>query len=547
MLNRRHILHHMSLPVTDTDVTDTTAARSVEILIIGGGFSGIGAAVRLLQNGFHDLLIVDRGDDVGGTWRDNHYPGAACDVPSQLYSLSFAPNRRWTRSFSTQPEIQRYLQNVARTHGLHDHFVGGCEVQRLEWDERAQLWRATTSRGRFDAKFVVGAIGALVEPNLPDIPGIESFEGDVFHSARWNHDVALDGKRVALIGTGASAIQIGPQVAGKVAKLDVYQRTAPWIMPRLDRRYTRPERAIYRAVPGATRIARLGVYLSRETQAFGMTRHPTVLRGMELLGRGFIRTRISDAKTRKAVTPNFRLGCKRILISNTWYPMLNRPNVELVTDGIAEVRPDAIVTRDGVVREVDAIIVATGFHVTDSPVFDAIIGPDGRSLAEVFDTEGMKGYKGTTIHGFPNLFLMVGPNTGLGHTSMVYMIESQLNYLVDAMKTIRRHKLRSLDVTKNAQDAFNADIQQRMASTIWTNGGCSSWYMDKHGNISTLWPGYTFEYRAITKSFDPEAYAIVGPATTPAPLTSTDVPTAVAPDATGTAGAANPSNLEVSQ
>lgn len=501
-------------PVTDNAVA-ATAVRTAEVVIIGGGFSGMGAAIKFLQKGIRDLVILDRGRDVGGTWRDNSYPGAACDVPSQLYSFSFAPNKQWSRSFSTQPEIERYLQRVARENNLHDYLVGECSAQRIEWHEPTQRWHVHTDRGLFIGRFVVGAVGPLCEPNLPDIPGIESFEGEIFHSARWNHDVPLDGKRVALIGTGASAIQIGPQVAPIVEHLDVFQRTAPWIEPRVDRPYTRAERLAYRYIPGATKLARLGVYLSRETQAFGMTRHPAALRGLEVLSKAFIRAQISDRQTRKAVTPNYRLGCKRILISNAWYPMLNRPNVDLVTDGIAEVRPDAIVTRDGAVRKVDAIIVATGFHVTDSPVFESIIGADGRSLAQVFEDQGMQAYKGMTVHGFPNLFLMIGPNTGLGHTSMVYMIESQLNYLTDAMVTARRHNLRRLDVTAEAQRVYNEKLQERMKPTIWLGGGCSSWYKDKHGNVTTLWPDFTFKFRDITRAFDPEAYSIDGPASAP--------------------------------
>ena len=498
-------------PVTDTTAAaQPTAVRTVEVVVIGAGFSGMGAAIKFLKKGIRDLVILDRGRDVGGTWRDNSYPGAACDVPSQLYSFSFAPNKQWSRSFSTQPEIERYLQKVAREYKLQDYFVGETSVERAVWDEDSHRWHVHTNRGLYIGRFLVGAVGPLCEPNLPDIAGIESFEGEIFHSARWNHDVPLDGKRVALIGTGASAIQIGPKVAPLVERLDVYQRTAPWIAPRVDRPYTRAEKLAYRYIPGATRLARLGVYLSRETQAIGMTRQPAALRALELVSKAFVRAQVSDPKLRKAVTPNYRLGCKRILISNTWYPTLSRPNVDLVTDGIAEVRPHAIVTTDGTVREVDAIIVATGFHVTDSPVFGSIIGSGGRSLADVFDEHGMQGYKGMTMHGFPNLFLMIGPNTGLGHTSMVYMIESQLNYLTDAMVTARRYGLQRVEVTAEAQDEYNVGIQERMKQTIWVNGGCSSWYKDKHGNVTTLWPDFTFEFRKITRAFDPEAYAIGG-------------------------------------
>ncbi|MCG5434039.1 NAD(P)/FAD-dependent oxidoreductase [Mycobacterium sp. MYCO198283] len=481
--------------------------RHVPIIIVGSGFSGLGAAIRLDQAGHRDFLVLERGGDVGGTWRDNTYPGAACDVPSHLYSYSFALNPDWTRSFSSQPEIQSYIRGVAQRYGVLDRHLFHCEVTRAAWHDDEQRWHVQSTAGAFTSDVLIGGVGALAEPSLPDIDGIEGFRGEIFHSARWNHDADLTGKRVAVIGTGASAIQIVPAIVDRVARLDVYQRTAPWLLPRFDRRFTRAERWMFRHVPGATRIARAGIYAARETQVVGLAKQPALMKGFELLSRAKIRAEIKDPELRRKVTPNFRIGCKRMLISNEWYPALDRDHVELVTDGIAKITENAIVSADGTAREVDAIIVATGFHVTDSPTFERICGRDGRSLADTFADGGMRAYKGATVANFPNMFLLVGPNTGLGHSSMVYMIESQLNYVVDAITTMKRRGLRVVEVTREAQDAYNEDLQRRLRGTVWMTGRCASWYLDAHGNNTTLWPDFTFRFRQQTRRFDLPAYA----------------------------------------
>lgn len=493
---------------TATQPKDTapSKARHADIIIIGSGFAGLGTAIKLDQAGHRDFLVLERGEEVGGTWRDNSYPGAACDVPSQLYSFSFALNSEWSRSFSQQPEIQAYIRGVAASSGVLDRHLFGTEVIGASWDAPAALWRVSTNRGEFTANIVVSGVGALCEPALPDIKGIGDFAGEVFHSSRWNHDYDLAGKRVAVIGTGASSIQIVPSIAGEVAHLDVYQRTAPWVLPRADREYTAIERFAYRRVPGYQRLARAGVYALRETQVLGLTRMPSMLKPLQISAAGNIRKGIKDPALRKKVTPAFRMGCKRMLISNTYYPALARPNVELVTDPIAEIRADSVVTKDGTVREVDALIVATGFHVTDSPTFEVIRGKSGATLAEAWDRVGMQGYKGTTVPDFPNMFFLVGPNTGLGHSSMVYMIESQINYVVDAVATIKRHGLAAVEVRGDVSADYNRQIQERLKPSVWMTGGCGSWYLDKHGNNTTLWPGHTFEFRRITKKFDLAAY-----------------------------------------
>lgn len=481
----------------------------VSIAIIGSGFSGLGAAIRLDEAGHRDFLVFERGNDVGGTWRDNTYPGAACDVPSHLYSYSFALNPDWTRSFSAQPEIEDYLRGVAQRANVLDRHVFGCEVRRTAWNPEKSHWELATARGGYTADILIAGFGSLAEPSLPAIPGIESFAaagGDLFHSAQWNHDTDLAGKRVAVIGTGASAIQIVPAIVDRVTHLDVYQRTAPWLLPRFDRAFTAPERWAFRNVPGYLRLARAGIYAGRETQVVGLAKNPNLMKGFELLSRAKIRREIKDPELRRRVTPNFRIGCKRMLISNDWYPALDRDHVDLITDGIKEIDGRRIVTADGTVREVDALVVATGFHVTDSPMFDTVCGADGASLTQKFADKGMRAYKGTTIAGYPNMFVLVGPNTGLGHSSMVYMIESQINYVVDAVTTMRRDGLRTVEVKQHALDGYNDRLQKALAGSVWMNGKCASWYLDAHGNNTTLWPDFTFRFRRQTRRFDIDAY-----------------------------------------
>lgn len=497
----------MSRKVTDKAVAGRPA-RHAKTIIIGSGFAGLGLAVRLTQQGRNDFLVLERGSDVGGTWRDNTYPGAACDVPSHLYSYSFALNPNWSRSFSRQGEIQQYIQDVSKRYDVRDKHIFDCDVTSARWNDETALWEIESTKGSFTANTVVSAVGALCEPALPDIKGIGEFEGEIFHSARWNHDADLTGKRVAIIGTGASAIQIVPAIAPKVGHLDVYQRTAPWLLPRLDRPYTKAERLAFKHVPGLQRLSRAAIYAARETQVVGLAKVPALMQLFEAIAKAKLRYEIRDPQLRAKVTPNFRIGCKRMLISNDYYPALSRPNVDVVTDGIAEVRANSIVTEDGTEREIDALIVATGFHVTDSPTYNTIAGRDGRTLAEVFDEIGQQGYKGSAIANYPNLFFLLGPNVGLGHTSMVYMIESQINYIADALATIDRLDLRTVEVRRDVQDAYNADLQAKLAGSVWLTGGCSSWYLDKHGNNTTLWPDFTFEFRRLTKTFDVAAYDI---------------------------------------
>jgi len=484
-----------------------TLPSHVSTLIVGAGFAGVGAAIKLDEAGERDWVAIDRGHDVGGTWRDNTYPGAACDVPSQLYSFSFA-RHDWSSSYSPQAAIFDYLRRTAREAGILDRFHFGTELLGADWDEAAQHWLVQTSAGDVLAENVILGVGGLSEPKLPDIEGIDSFQGTLFHSARWDHSVDLTGKRVAVIGTGASAIQIIPELQKVAGHVDVYQRTAHWVIPRNDRTYSRLERLALRHVPGLQAAYRQAVYLSKEATVPVFLGSALAARPARALALKNIRKHIADPELRAKVTPRFQIGCKRILISDAYYPALAADNVEVVTDGIAKITGDAIVTTDGTERPIDVLVVATGFFTTDLPVAHIVRGRGGVSLAELWGSRSMEAYKGTTFHGYPNLFQMVGPNVTLSHSSMVYMIESQVAYVVDAIRSRRARGLGPIEPTQPAQDAWNADLQSRMRDTVWTTGGCSSWYLDEHGRNTVLWPRSTFTFRRLLSKFDLDAYAV---------------------------------------
>ncbi|MET3859598.1 cation diffusion facilitator CzcD-associated flavoprotein CzcO [Dietzia sp. 2505] len=490
---------------------------TVDVLVVGAGFSGLGAAIRLTEDGVDDLIVVERGADVGGTWRDNSYPGAACDVPSHLYSYSFALNPGWSRAFSPQGEIYDYIRRVTHDTGVREKIRFGVEVTAARFDETRGRWAVSTTAGEYDARVLVLGVGALCEPRLPEIEGIDDFAGPVFHTARWDHSVPLAGRRVAVIGTGASAIQVVPSIAPTVEHLDVYQRTAPWVLPRIDREYPGFERALYRRVPGLQRAVRALQYASREFQVVGLTRTRAALAPIKAIGRAHLALSVRDPELRRTLTPNFEIGCKRILLSNSWYRALTRQNVDVVTTPISRVTEGGIVTADGAEHPADVLVVATGFHVTDSPFFERVRDAAGRRLADKWSSEGMEAYKGTTVAGYPNLFVLVGPATGLGHSSMIYMIESQLNYLVDAIRTMRDRGLQTVEVREAVQNAYNRELRENTGETVWVTG-CKSWYLDAKGNAPAVWPDFTFSYRNQTREFDLSAYrrtAIDQPAAMP--------------------------------
>jgi cation diffusion facilitator CzcD-associated flavoprotein CzcO len=490
-----------------------TAPVRTRVLIVGTGFAGLGMAIRLKQAGIDDFVVLERAGEVGGTWRDNTYPGAACDVPSNLYSFSFAPNPGWSRSFSPQGEIQEYLCRVATDFGVRPHIRFDHEVLGAAWDETDRRWRVRTGAGEFEAEVFVSATGALSDPAIPPLPGLDRFEGRVFHSARWDHDHDLTGKRVAVVGTGASAIQFVPQIQPRVGRLTVFQRTPPWVLPRWDRAFRPAEQWAFRHVPGVQRLARAGIYWGREQMVAGFVAAPNLMRAAERLARRHLRRSVPDPLLRAKLTPGYRIGCKRILISNDYLPALAQPNVDVVDAGLVEVRPRSVVAADGTEHEVDTIIFGTGFHVTDIPVADRIVGRGGVTLKDRW-VDGVKAYKGTAVAGFPNLFLLVGPNTGLGHSSQVFMIESQIAYAVDAVRHIERTG-ETVEVRDESETAWDGGVQRAMGRTVWTTGGCASWYLDERGRNTTLWPGTTWRFRRQTARFDPAAYRIIEPVARP--------------------------------
>jgi cation diffusion facilitator CzcD-associated flavoprotein CzcO len=486
-----------------------TEREHVRVAVVGSGFGGLGAAVRLRREGITDFVVLERADGVGGTWRDNSYPGCACDVPSHLYSFSFAPNPDWPRSFSGQEHIRAYLEHVTDVFGLRPHIRFDAEVRRMTWNGERLCWDIDTSSGSLSADVVVSATGPLSDPRIPDVPGLDSFPGKVFHSARWDHDYDLRGKRVAMVGTGASAIQIVPSIQPEVARLTLFQRTPPWVLPRVDRAISPAERALHRTLPVTARLRRGLLWSIRELQVQAFTKHPAELGFVEQLARRNMARAIKDPALRAKLTPDYRIGCKRILLSSDYYPALARPNVDVVASGLTEVRGSTAVAADGSEAEVDAIVFGTGFRVTDMPIAERVVGADGRTLAEAWK-DGMEALRGASAPGFPNWMTIIGPNTGLGNSSMIFIIESQLNYMADFLRQVSVLGGRvALDARPAAVDTWNRKVQERMERTVWSTGGCTSWYQDANGRNTTIWPGTTSEFRRATRRVDLAEYDVL--------------------------------------
>ncbi len=485
-------------------------AEHAKIIIAGGGFSGLAAAIRLKQKGEHDFIVLERAEEIGGVWQLNTYPGCTCDVPSHLYSLSFAPNPEWTHTYSPQPEIRDYLTRLAEEFGIRPHIQTGVGVQSAAWSEDNQRWTIETNAGDYTGSVFISAVGPLTEPKLPEVPGLPEFEGKLMHSARWDHGYDLAGKRVASIGTGASAIQYVPEIVDEVAQLHVFQRTPPWVMPHGNRPITDLERALYRRLPAAQQLVRSGVYASREILVLGMAKDPRLLGLLEKLSRAHMRKSISDPELLEKVTPHYTIGCKRIVPSNQWYPALARPNVELITSGLSEVRAGSVVAANGVEREVDTIILGTGYHVTDIPFASHVRGRDGAVLQDVWQGSP-RAYLGTSIPGFPNFFMLLGPNTGLGHSSMVYMIESQVDHVVGAIAAMDGADAAVIEVRPEIHERYNRAVDGRMPGTVWEIGGCSSFYIDRTGRNATIWPDWTWRFRRLARRSPGDAYHLTSP------------------------------------
>ena len=484
--------------------TAASTSSIVEVAIVGTGFAGLCMAISLKKEGQNDFIVIERAASVGGTWRDNSYPGAACDVPSHLYSFSFEPNPDWSRKYPTQPELRAYLEDVASKHNLLPHIRFNSKFEGAVWDEAAQLWSITTSKETIRAKKLVCGNGGLAEPKLPDIKGVETFKGKTFHSSAWDHSYDLAGKRVAVIGTGASSIQFVPEIAAKVGRLDVYQRSPNWIIPRPDRAYSQREKNIFRRVPALRRAHRNAIFWEHEARVLGLVVNPRLMKVFQKVAEKHIGKQVANPVLRKQVTPDYTIGCKRILISNDWYPAVSRPNVALLTEGIQEIRENAIVTADGTVREVDCIIFGTGFYATENPIADVITGKNGQKLSSAW-ANGEEAYLGTLVNGFPNLFFIVGPNTGLGHSSMVFMIETQVRYIMKLLGFLKDAGGSTVEVKPEVQAGYNEGLQQKLRGSIWSTG-CKSWYQHKNGKITALWPSFAYAFRRRVEKFRPDDY-----------------------------------------
>jgi cation diffusion facilitator CzcD-associated flavoprotein CzcO len=480
--------------------------RTPSVTVVGAGFGGVGMAAQLLRAGLHDVTVLERGNRVGGVWAANTYPGAACDVPASLYSYSFAPKTDWTRRYPPQAEIRDYLEDVARRSGVHERIRFGVEVTDARFDDARARWVLTLADGRtHETVVLVTACGQLSRPAVPPIPGRETFAGTAFHSSGWRHHHDLTGRRVAVVGTGASAIQFVPHVAGRAASTTLFQVDAPHVIPKPDRPYSPRLRAAFRRVPGLLALNRAATYAQYEARALGFTRWPGLMNLIDRQAKGHLATQVADPELRARLRPQGVPGCKRILLSDDYYPALAGPSVEVVMSAIAGIRPSAVVTADGREHPVDTIIWGTGFRATEFLVPMTVTGADGRNLRTEW-RDGAEAYLGITVAGFPNLFLLYGPNTNLGHNSIVYMLESQIRYVVQAVRRLAAGAA-TVEVRPEVQRRFVDWVQRRIHETVWDRG-CTSWYRTASGRNTTNWPDFTFAYRARTRRFDPSDYVV---------------------------------------
>lgn len=479
-----------------------TPAVDVDVLVVGAGFAGLLAAIKLKARGDLRFEVLEKAADLGGTWLANRYPGAACDVPSHLYSYSFAPNPNWSRSFSTSEEIWRYLDDCAARYDIRRHIRFDTPVTALRWHAQDGIWSVTTGGGQVRrARCVILGTGALSRPALPDVPGLDAFSGPVFHSARWNHDCPLDGKTVAIVGSGASAIQFLPRVAERAARVVYFQRTPPWVLPKLDRRISALEHRSYARWPIVQRLVRGAIYWSLELRVAPFVRFPVLMQGFQALARLHIRAAVKSKALRKIVTPAYRFGCKRVLLSNDYYPALNRDNVEVLPVGATRVTAHSVVAADGSEHAADVIVLGTGFRASEPFDRGFVTRDDGTDLLDAW-RDGPEAYRGTVVAGFPNLFFLAGPNTGLGHSSMIYMLESQVAFVMSALDALARDELPCVEVCAAAQRRYNDSLQRALGRSVWNTGGCRSWYQHKNGKNVALWPGFTWRFRQLTRAVD---------------------------------------------
>jgi len=466
-----------------------------EIVIIGTGFAGIGMAVKLQQAGIHSFKLVERSNEVGGTWRDNTYPGCECDVQSHLYSFSFEPKADWSKKYSSWNEIRDYIIAVTDKHNLRQKIQFNTGLEGASFDKNSGTWLVNLSDGsKTRARFVITAVGPLSNPSIPEISGKESFNGPIFHSAQWDHAADLKGKKIAVIGTGASSIQFVPRIAENAQSIELFQRSAPWILPKPDRKIFAIEKALYQYLPGWRLAHRASLYWANEVTLRGFLKEKSWIRSIAEWGATkHIHHHIKDEELRKKLTPDFQFGCKRALLSNEYYPALARDNVAVVDTGIERITETGIIDKQGKAHDVDVIIWGTGFKVDEPLMGIDIAGIDGQDLNAVWKDNGFESYYGTTVAGFPNAFILAGPNTGIGHTSLVVMIEAQFSYIMDAIQKIQQQDIKYIDVKESVQTQFCQSMQDKMVGTAWTSG-CNSWYLSDSGKNFTIWPDYTYNY-----------------------------------------------------
>ncbi len=482
-------------------------SRQPSIAVVGGGFGGVGAAAMLRREGYEDVTVFEKGERVGGVWQRNTYPGAACDVPSHLYEFSFAPNR-WSRRYSSQAEIRAYVEGVARRFGVLEKVRTGTAVKSAAWEEQRGSWRLETDAGPHEAEILVTACGQLSVPKTPPIQGLEGFDGPAFHTAEWRHDVDLAGKRVAVIGTGCSAIQVVPAIQPAVGHMDVYQRSPGWTLPKMDYAYSERARALFRRLPALRRLDRAATFAFHELAAAALTGHGWLLPGFRALGRRQIKAAIGDPELRARVTPTDEFGCKRVMLTDEWYPALAQPNVELVSERIAEVTPAGIRDASGVERPADALVLATGFSTHGFVAPMEIVGDGGRTLAE--EWAGVpSAYLGMSVAGFPNMFLLYGPNTNGGSGSVIYTIEAGIRHLLAALREMERAEATRIELRREAAERFDRELRTALSETVW-HSGCTSWYVDENGNDPSQWPWLWGTYRRRTECLEPGAYTLSG-------------------------------------
>lgn len=476
----------------------------VDVAIVGAGFSGIGMAIVLVRAGRRNFIVLDKSDGIGGTWRNHDYPGCACDTASAIYSYSFPPLADWTRRYGPHAEILAYLRDCVRVYRLAGNIHTNAAMASATYDEALGHWRVATRRGVVNARILILGMGALQAPALPRIRGLSTFGGDAFHSAAWDHACDLAGKRVAVIGTGASAAQIVPAIAADVDRLYVCQRTASWVLPKRDRSIPSWERRLFRALPALARARRYTEYWRNERLGLGILR-PWARRILEWAALRHLQGQVTDSALRTRLTPDYAIGCKRILFSDDYYRTFNAPHVELVDESIEQITPDGIRTADGTELPVDTIVYATGYHVTDLFWFLKLTGRNGTRIAEIW-RNGIESYLGTAVAGFPNMFLLVGPNSGLGHNSTIFMIEAQLRYITRCLDLMDRQGADTIEVRAEVQADYNRELREKLAGSVWEAGGCRSWYVDADGINRALWPGFSWQYRWRVRRPDPVAF-----------------------------------------